>query len=150
MTGKRVLAGVLAAALLAVSPGFTAFAEEGQETPAADGAEAPQPEKTPEELAAEEEARKNAIYETIPDSNQLPGWPEGPKVHAASAIVMDMESGAVLYAKAAEEQHFPASITKLLTTLVARYGDIYGGQHQLSGAGGRQHRDACGRVAQPE
>lgn len=119
MTGKRVLAGVLAAALLAVSPGFTAFAEEGQETPAADGAEAPQPEKTPEELAAEEEARKNAIYETIPDSNQLPGWPEGPKVHAASAIVMDMESGAVLYAKAAEEQHFPASITKLLTTLVA-------------------------------
>ena len=119
MTGKRVLAGVLAAALLAVSPGFTAFAEEGQETPAADGVEAPQPEKTPEELAAEEEARKNAIYETIPDSNQLPGWPEGPKVHAASAIVMDMESGAVLYAKAAEEQHFPASITKLLTTLVA-------------------------------
>ena len=119
MTGKRVLAGVLAAALLAVSPGFTAFAEEGQETTAADGAEAPQPEKTPEELAAEEEARKNAIYETIPDSNQLPGWPEGPKVHAASAIVMDMESGAVLYAKAAEEQHFPASITKLLTTLVA-------------------------------
>lgn len=116
MTGKRVLAGALAAVLFAVCPGLTAVAEEGQETPAA---EVPQPEKTPEELAAEEEARRNAIYETVPDSNHLPGWPEGPKVHAASAIVMDMESGAVLYAKAAEEQHFPASITKLLTTLVA-------------------------------
>lgn len=119
MIGKRVLAGAAAAVLLAVCPGLTVLAEEGQEAPAAEGAEAPQPEKTPEELAAEEEARRNAIYEIIPDSNNLPGWPEGPKVHAASAIVMDMESGAVLYAKAAEEQHFPASITKLLTTLVA-------------------------------
>lgn len=119
MIGKRILAGAMAALLLAACPGLESCAEEGQETPAAEGAEAPQPEKTPEELAAEEEARKNAIYEIIPDSNNLPGWPEGPKVHAASAIVMDMESGAVLYAKAAEEQHFPASITKLLTTLVA-------------------------------
>lgn len=119
MIGKKILAGAMAALLLAACPGLESCAEEGQETPAAEGAEAPQPEKTPEELAAEEEARKNAIYEIVPDSNNLPGWPEGPKVHAASAIVMDMESGAVLYAKAAEEQHFPASITKLLTTLVA-------------------------------
>lgn len=119
MIGKRILAGAMAALLLAACPGLESCAEEGQEAPAAEGTEAPQPEKTPEELAAEEEARKNAIYEIVPDSNNLPGWPEGPKVHAASAIVMDMESGAVLYAKAAEEQHFPASITKLLTTLVA-------------------------------
>lgn len=116
MTGKKVLTGLLAAAVVLACPGVTALAEEGQETPAA---EAPAPEKTPEELAAEEEARRNAIYEIVPDSNNLPGWPEGPKVHAASAIVMDMESGAVLYAKSAEEQHFPASITKLMTTLVA-------------------------------
>lgn len=119
MIGKRILAGAMAALLLAACPGLESCAEEEQEAPAAEGTEAPQPEKTPEELAAEEEARKNAIYEIVPDSNNLPGWPEGPKVHAASAIVMDMESGAVLYAKAAEEQHFPASITKLLTTLVA-------------------------------
>lgn len=119
MIGKRILAGAMVALLLAACPGLESCAEEGQEAPAAEGTEASQPEKTPEELAAEEEARKNAIYEIIPDSNNLPGWPEGPKVHAASAIVMDMESGAVLYAKAAEEQHFPASITKLLTTLVA-------------------------------
>ncbi len=111
MIAKRVLAGFLAAVVLMACPGLTAYAEEGQEAPA--------PEKTPEELAAEEEARRNAIYEAVPDSNNLPGWPEGPKVHAASAIVIDMESGAVLYAKAAEERRFPASITKLMTTLVA-------------------------------
>lgn len=119
MIGKKVLTGVLAAAVFLACPGLTAFAEEGQEVPAAEGTETPAQEKTPEELAAEEDARRNAIYETIPDSNNLPGWPEGPKVHAASAIVIDMESGAVLYAKSAEEQHFPASITKLMTTLVA-------------------------------
>ena len=120
MIGKRFLTGVLAAAVFLACPGPAVFAEEGQEAPAAEGAEAaPAAEKTPEELAAEEDARRNAIYETVPDSNNLPGWPEGPKVHAASAIVMDMESGAVLYAKGAEEQHFPASITKLMTTLVA-------------------------------
>lgn len=119
MIGKRFLTGVLAAAVFLACPGMTSFAEEGDETPAAEGAEVPAAEKTQEELAAEEDARKNAIYETVPDSNNLPGWPEGPKVHAASAVVMDMESGAVLYAKGAEEQHFPASITKLMTTLVA-------------------------------
>lgn len=117
MIVKRVLTGFLAAVVLMACPGLTAYAEEGQEAQPAEAA--PAPEKTPEELAAEEEARRNAIYEIIPDSNNLPGWPEGPKVHAASAIVIDMESGAVLYAKAAEEQHFPASITKLMTTLVA-------------------------------
>lgn len=119
MIVKKVLAGVLTAAVLLACPRLTVVAEEGQETPAAESGQAPAPEKTPEELAAEEEARKNAIYEMVPDSNNLPGWPEGPKVHAASAVVVDMESGAVLYAKAAEEQHFPASITKLMTTLVA-------------------------------
>lgn len=119
MIGKRVLTGVLAATLILACPGLTAYGEEGQEAPAVEGEQPPAPEKTPEELAAEEEARKNAIYEMIPDSNHLPGWPEGPKVHAASAVVIDMESGAVLYAKSAEEQHFPASITKLMTTLVA-------------------------------
>lgn len=120
MVGKKIIAGILAAAVLAAGPSISALAVAGTEagTEAAEGTQEGQ-EKTPEELAAEEEARRNAIYETVPDSNNLPGWPEGPKVHAASAIVMDMESGAVLYAKAAEEQHFPASITKLLTTLVA-------------------------------
>lgn len=120
MVGKKILIGILTAAVLAASPSISVLAVAGPESgaEAAEGTQEGQ-EKTEEELAAEEEARKNAIYETLPDSNHLPGWPEGPKVHAASAIVMDMESGAVLYAKAAEEQHFPASITKLLTTLVA-------------------------------
>lgn len=119
MAVKKVLTGILAAMVIAAGPSISALAVAGTDASGTEEGAQPAQEKTPEELAAEEEARKNAIYETVPETNNLPGWPEGPKVHAASAIVMDMESGAVLYAKAAEEQHFPASITKLLTTLVA-------------------------------
>ena len=65
-----------------------------------------------------EEARQ-ASYDTIPDTNNIQGWPQGPQVYGNSAIVMDMISGAVLYGKKADDQHYPASITKLLTALVA-------------------------------
>ena len=80
-------------------------------------------EKTPEQLAQEaqerEEAKKKEQYAIAVDSNSLTGWPQGPSVYADAAVVVDMDSGSVLYAKQAEKQHFPASITKLLTVLVA-------------------------------
>lgn len=81
-------------------------------------------EKTQEEKEAEEQAKKEAkekadSYDRQPDTNNLKDWPKGPQVYADSAVVMDMESGAILYAKQADKKHFPASITKLMTTLVA-------------------------------
>ena len=60
-----------------------------------------------------------ASYDTVPDTDNIQGWPQGPRVYGNSAIVMDMDSGAVLYAKKPDERHYPASITKLLTALVA-------------------------------
>lgn len=65
-----------------------------------------------------EEARQ-ASYDTVPDTNNIQGWPQGPHVYGNSAIVMDMNSGAVLYGKKVDDRHYPASITKLLTALVA-------------------------------
>ena len=47
------------------------------------------------------------------------GWPSAPFVQAPSAILVEMDSGAVLYGKKIHEKHFPASITKLLTGLIA-------------------------------
>ena len=38
---------------------------------------------------------------------------------ADSAVVMDVQSGAILYEKNMDKQQYPASITKILTTLVA-------------------------------
>ncbi|MGN0465897.1 MAG: D-alanyl-D-alanine carboxypeptidase [Lachnospiraceae bacterium] len=42
-----------------------------------------------------------------------------PKVTASAAIIMEAKTGAILYEKDSNEKHYPASITKILTTLVA-------------------------------
>lgn len=42
-----------------------------------------------------------------------------PGVSSEAAVVMDMDSGAVLYGKNMNAQHYPASITKVMTALVA-------------------------------
>ena len=48
-------------------------------------------------------------------SNSISGWPEGPAISSPAAILMDMDTGAVLYAKNINDQHYPASITKIMT-----------------------------------
>ena len=52
-------------------------------------------------------------------SNETEGWPQGPVVSAQSAVVMEASTGAILYEKDAHDQLYPASITKIMTTLVA-------------------------------
>lgn len=51
-----------------------------------------------------------------------------PSIYAESGIVIDAKSGKILYAKKIDERHYPASITKILTTLVAieNNKDLYG------------------------
>ena len=44
---------------------------------------------------------------------------QGPVVSAQSAVVMEASTGAILYEKDAHDQLYPASITKIMTTLVA-------------------------------
>lgn len=46
-------------------------------------------------------------------------WPEGPSISTPTAIVIEVNSGAVLYEKNSDEVNYPASITKVLTTLLA-------------------------------
>lgn len=53
------------------------------------------------------------------ETNEITNWPDGPEVQAQSAILMDAESGAILYEKNIHEQLYPASTTKLLTCLIA-------------------------------
>lgn len=47
-----------------------------------------------------------------------PAWPDNISVSAEGAIVMDADSGAVLYGKNIHTAYFPASITKILTALI--------------------------------
>ena len=61
-----------------------------------------------------------AANQAIPiESNQIDNWPQGPVVNAASAILMEADTGTILYAKDIHAHHYPASITKILTTLIA-------------------------------
>jgi len=52
-------------------------------------------------------------------SNEIPEWPTGPAVGAESAILIEAETGAILYAKNIHQTQYPASTTKLLTALIA-------------------------------
>lgn len=46
-------------------------------------------------------------------------WSKGPKVESKSAVLMDVDSGTVLYSKKPNAKHYPASITKIMTAMVA-------------------------------
>ena len=52
-------------------------------------------------------------------SNQVENWPTGPVVGAESAILMEAETGTILYAKNIHQRQYPASTTKILTSLIA-------------------------------
>ncbi|MCQ2521302.1 MAG: D-alanyl-D-alanine carboxypeptidase [Lachnospiraceae bacterium] len=67
-----------------------------------------------DDLIAQAEDRKKERVET----NEIPGWPQGPAIGAASAVLMDADSGTILYGKNVDQKLFPASTTKLLTCIL--------------------------------
>ncbi|KIR02363.1 D-alanyl-D-alanine carboxypeptidase [Lachnospiraceae bacterium TWA4] len=46
-------------------------------------------------------------------------WPKGPSVNAEAAVLIDATNGQVLYEKNPDEKLYPASITKIMTALLA-------------------------------
>lgn len=46
-------------------------------------------------------------------------WPAEPSIVAPSGILMEASTGTILYDKNMHEQHYPASITKIMTALLA-------------------------------
>jgi len=70
---------------------------------------------TLEELEAEAEARRALPIQ----SNDIDNWPVGPVVSAESAILMDANTGVILYAKNIHKKLYTASTTKILTCLIA-------------------------------
>lgn len=64
-------------------------------------------------------ATANTEETTTPVTDSSTEWPTHPDVNAESAILMDINTGTVLYEKNMDEQMYPASTTKILTTLLA-------------------------------
>ena len=54
---------------------------------------------------------------TTTDAGYVPA--DAPEINAKAAIVMDVDTGEILYEKAAHQAMYPASITKVLTCLLA-------------------------------
>lgn len=52
-------------------------------------------------------------------SNEVPNWPAGPAVGAESAILIEAQTGTILYAKNIHQREYPASTTKILTSVIA-------------------------------
>ena len=104
--GRRILAAILIM-ILSMSVGSVAFATNAAVT---DG-ELTEEEKLQQEL--------DKAYAITVESNKVKGWPQGPGTYGEAAIVMEAGTGAILYSKNIDERHFPASITKVLTALVA-------------------------------
>lgn len=71
--------------------------------------------KSDSELLEEAEKRKEMVVE----SNLIENWPAGPEIGSESAILIDANTGVVLYEKNIHAKLYPASITKLLTAVVA-------------------------------
>lgn len=61
----------------------------------------------------------SAYYEQQVETDMIDGWPDGPNIEAQAGVVMDLNTGAVLYAKNKDTQLYPASITKIMTCLLA-------------------------------
>lgn len=57
------------------------------------------------------------VYEI--STNHIENWPKGPEITSDTGIVMDGDTGVILYEKGADNLRYPASITKLMTLLVA-------------------------------
>ena len=68
-----------------------------------------------DELTQAMEERKSLTVE----SNEIENWPGGPLIGAQAAIVMEANTGVILYSKNIHEKLYPASTTKILTCLIA-------------------------------
>ncbi len=69
--------------------------------------------------AKNDDARLAANRELEVQSNLVANWPQGPETGAEGAILIDAESGMILYEKNIHQREFPASTTKILTCLIA-------------------------------
>ena len=131
MRGKKRIPAILMAVILGISLGAApAITYAEPETDAGTAAETEnqavseeaEKELTPEEL--EKKAEEDAYNMEI-QSNSWKNWPQGPGTYGEAAIVMDAGTGSILYEKNIDAHEYPASITKVLTALIAlKYGNL--------------------------
>lgn len=125
MRGKKQISAVILAVILGVSAGIPksmVYAEPANESADTNESKDKAAEEKKEEDMTPEEREKKAeedAYKMEIQSNSWKNWPKGPGTYGEAAIVMDAGTGSILYEKNIDAHEYPASITKVLTSLVA-------------------------------
>ena len=101
---KRIFCGILAAGML-LGQTVVSYAE-ASDTSSDSAVVTPTPDP------------HTQYYYQAADTDSVEGWPSGPQIEAQAAVLMDLNTEAILYSKNADTQLYPASITKLLTCLL--------------------------------
>ena len=52
-------------------------------------------------------------------TNEIMNWPVGPDIYSDTGVLMEAATGEVLYDKGMNEKRYPASVTKIMTALLA-------------------------------
>ena len=107
---------ILSAFLICVFCLYTCISSYAADASQTDGTQA-ENELTEEEKKMKEELDK--AYSIPAESNAWEGWAKGPGTYGEAAIVMEADTGTILYAKDIDSRQYPASITKILTALLA-------------------------------
>lgn len=110
---------ILLWALILICFPTPAYAASDPAAPMQEAPAAPADGVSPETTTPEPTPTLPPSYFEPIQTNEIKGWPEGPAVHAESAVVMDIDTGTILYSKNIDDQKYPASITKIMTTLLA-------------------------------
>ncbi|HJA92136.1 MAG TPA: D-alanyl-D-alanine carboxypeptidase [Candidatus Eisenbergiella merdipullorum] len=106
--GFTITAVCLAVSLLAASMPMRTFAASLAAVETAEN-----------EMETEETGTEEVTIAFSDEETGAEAWPEGPSIAAPSGVLMEASTGTVLYDKNMHEQHYPASITKILTALLA-------------------------------
>ena len=111
-SGRRVIAAMLTALMTVTITANTAVSVYATGVTTTENAQA----LTPEQQKAQE---LQQVYDMTVESNAYKDWPQGPGTYGEAGIVMEVGTGAILYAKNIDAHEYPASITKVLTALIA-------------------------------
>ena len=71
-----------------------------------------------EESSPTPDPHMDAWYEPV-ETDAIEGWPAAPSIEAKAAVVIDLQNGGIIYSKNADRKLYPASITKIMTCLLA-------------------------------
>ncbi|MDO4803770.1 MAG: D-alanyl-D-alanine carboxypeptidase family protein [Lachnospiraceae bacterium] len=100
----RIIVAFLSAVLVSALAASSVFAAEAGAADAASAAETPAP---------------SGADPSIVITNGTPGWPQAQDIFSDAGVLIDADTGTVLFDKCMDVQKYPASVTKLMTVLLA-------------------------------